>query len=1066
MQRTDVGNPRYYHKVVDCQWACPAHTNVPEYIRLIAQGRHADAYMLNRESNVFPGILGRTCDRPCEPACRRTRVDGTPVAICRLKRVAADLKGDITDRLPTIPTQKNGKRVALIGAGPASLTVANDLMPLGYEVVIFEKFDRPGGLMRVNIPAFRLPDSVLDEEIGMILDMGVDVRYNTPVTSMKALLAEGYDAIFVGTGAPKGKELDIPGRHDADQVFIGIQWLESVHFGHVTSIGPRVLIIGVGNTAMDCCRTSKRLGATEVKVIARKTRKYFKASPWELEDAEEEGIEIVENLSPLRVIVENGTLTGMEFEQFRSTEVDGKLRQESIGADRHPVRQRHPGDRAGERVARGSSATSASRSTSGTCPSSTSTRCSRRTPTCSSAATPRSAPRTSSGPWRTATTPRRRSTTTAWASRSPIARSKTCRCRARRWACTSGPTATTTIPSPRAKMVHIEMPERFDAMHLEVEKGFNDAQTRQEVERCLNCDIQTHFTDSLCIECDACLDVCPVDCLTITPQRRRTRPAHAPARAGAQPRPGAVRVWAAQAHVARDGEGRRRLPALRTLRRAMSHARVGHAQVPPPTPQSRAGNTVHDIRVTPATRVNDFAFKIATANGTGSASANGLHHAGDLPHGRSRVGQERLPVEHPGPADLVRDPRQQGRLHRPPAALRPHRRAQRRDVQAGRRRGAPTGGWLLYDSTWPLDQALVRPDIHYLGVPLAEMCNASFTGIRDRILLKNIAYAGALAALLDLDTDEVRTLLDENYGRKKTLRDANQKAVDLGYDVREGALRLPAAHPPAADGRDTRQHPDRRQHRRRPRLRLRGRDGRRVVSDHPCDVGDGGVQGVLPPVPARRGQREEQLLHPAGRRRARRSGDGDRRLVGRRARVHADVGPRHLADGRVHRPRVLRRGAGGHLRRPAHGSLDGHADAHAAGRPDALRLRVARRHAPHLPVSGRSARGVRDGRRVVRSRRALPDPRLRALGPRHRHERLDGAEADVGRRVPPRPREGAERRGARTGDAVPPLPRRGWRRHRRPHAARARTRRAPTSRAGRGTTSSAATPKTAASTRK
>src|SRR5688572_20233199 len=264
MQPTNVGNPDYYHRVVDCQWACPAHTNVPEYIRLIAQGRFTDAYMLNRESNVFPGILGRTCDRPCEPACRRTRVDGKPVAICRLKRVAADHRDEVRHLLPTAPAKKNGKKVALIGAGPASLTVANDLMPLGYQVTIFEKLSKPGGLMRINIPAFRLPEQVLDEEIGYVVDMGVDVRYNTPVESLKALLdSKEYDAVFVGSGAPKGKELEIPGRHDTDQIFIGIEWLESVHFGHVDSVGKRVLIIGVGNTAMDCCRSAKRLGATD-----------------------------------------------------------------------------------------------------------------------------------------------------------------------------------------------------------------------------------------------------------------------------------------------------------------------------------------------------------------------------------------------------------------------------------------------------------------------------------------------------------------------------------------------------------------------------------------------------------------------------------------------------------------------------------------------------------------------------------------------------------------------------------------------------------------------------------
>src|SRR5688572_13094348 len=332
MNRTDTSDPNYYHRVVDCQWACPAHTNVPEYIRMIAQGRFDDAYILNRESNVFPGILGRTCDRPCEPACRRTRVDGKPVAICRLKRVAADHKDDITHRIPKPPAAKNGKKVALVGAGPAALTVANDLMPLGYQVTIFEKQPRPGGLMRINIPAFRLPESVLDEEIGYIVNMGVTMKYDTPVTSLKSLVdSKQFDAVFVGTGAPKGKELDIPGRHETNQIFIGIEWLESIHFGHVDSVGKRVLIIGVGNTAVDCCRSAKRLGATDVKVIARKTRKYFKASSWELEDAEEEGVEILENLQPVRFIIDNGRLAGMEFDQFKSVEIDGKLQQEAIG---------------------------------------------------------------------------------------------------------------------------------------------------------------------------------------------------------------------------------------------------------------------------------------------------------------------------------------------------------------------------------------------------------------------------------------------------------------------------------------------------------------------------------------------------------------------------------------------------------------------------------------------------------------------------------------------------------------------------------------------------------------
>ena len=321
---TDASNPKNYHKVVDCQYACPAHTNVPEYLRLIAQGRYTESYLLNRESNVFPGILGRTCDRPCEPACRRGRIDGKPVAICRLKRVAADLRDDIQEYLPKAPTIRNGKRIALIGAGPASLTVANDLLPLGYEVVIYEKYARAGGLMRFNIPAFRLPVSVLDEETGYIIDMGAEVRYNTTVSSLRELLStsNNFDAVFVGSGAPKGKELDIPGRWDEgarEKIHIGIEWLGSVHFGHIDKISPRVLIIGVGNTAMDCCRTSRRLGGIDTKVVARRSRPYFKASPWELEDADEEGIRIVENHAPKRFVIEKGKLVGMEFERLRWT---------------------------------------------------------------------------------------------------------------------------------------------------------------------------------------------------------------------------------------------------------------------------------------------------------------------------------------------------------------------------------------------------------------------------------------------------------------------------------------------------------------------------------------------------------------------------------------------------------------------------------------------------------------------------------------------------------------------------------------------------------------------------
>jgi NADPH-dependent glutamate synthase beta subunit-like oxidoreductase/ferredoxin len=517
MNPTDVGNPNYYHRVVDCQWACPAHTNVPEYIRLIAQGRFTEAYMVNRESNVFPGILGRTCDRPCEPACRRVRVDGKPVAICRLKRVASDNRGEVKHLLPQAAAKKNGKKIALIGAGPASLTVANDLMPLGYEVTIFEKQPRPGGLMRINIPAFRLPEQVLDEEIGYIVDMGVDVRYNTAVSSLKDLVdSRAFDAVFVGSGAPKGKELEIPGRHDTDQIFIGIDWLEAIHFGHVDSVGKRVLIIGVGNTAMDCCRSAKRLGATDVKVIARKTRKYFKASPWELEDAEEEGVDILENLQPVRFIIENGTLTGMEFDKFQSVETDKGLKQDVIG------RETLPCDSVVLAVGQDNAFPWIERNIG-----------------------------LEFGKWDMPVVDKTTFMSTRpgvffggdaafgpaniiWAvehgHQAAISIHNYCQDIPVTQRPAQGMTLTSTKmglhewaysnnydPAQRQKMRHVDLPVRFESMTTEVEKGFTAEQTRVEVERCLNCDMETHFIPSLCIECDACIDICPVDCLTITP---------------------------------------------------------------------------------------------------------------------------------------------------------------------------------------------------------------------------------------------------------------------------------------------------------------------------------------------------------------------------------------------------------------------------------------------------------------------------------------------------------------------------------------------------------------------
>src|SRR4051812_17197196 len=336
MKPTDIGNPDYFHKVVDCQWACPAHTPVPEYIRLIAQGRYADAYMVNWVSNVFPGILGRTCDRPCEPACRRGRVEENqgekpePVAICRLKRVAADYKGDIAARLPRPAARRNGKRVACVGAGPASLAVARDLAPLGYEVTVFDSDRKAGGMMRTQIPRFRLPERVIDEETGYILDLGVNFRGGQRIDSMRALLGEGFDAIFVGCGAPRGRDLDLPGRREAAaHIHVGIDWLASVSFGHVSRIGRRVIVLGGGNTAMDCCRSSRRLGGEDVKVIVRSGFEEMKASPWEKEDAIHEGIPILNFLVPKAFLHDQGRLTGVLFERVKA-DYDAKGRRRLV----------------------------------------------------------------------------------------------------------------------------------------------------------------------------------------------------------------------------------------------------------------------------------------------------------------------------------------------------------------------------------------------------------------------------------------------------------------------------------------------------------------------------------------------------------------------------------------------------------------------------------------------------------------------------------------------------------------------------------------------------------------
>lgn len=517
MKPTNTNDPDYFHKVVDCQWACPAHTPVPEYIRLIAQGRFTDAYMVNRRSNVFPGILGRVCDRPCEPACRRGRVEDEPVAICRLKRVAADHRDEVAHLIPPKPANTNGKKIALIGAGPASLTVANDLAPLGYECTVFEAHHRAGGLMISNIPSFRLPEEVLDEEIGYIENMGVDIRLNHRINSLKDLLAEGYDAVFVGSGAPKGKDLKIEGREEAGaNIHIGIDWLEAVAFEHTDKIGDRVLIIGVGNTAMDCCRTSLRLGASDVKVMARKPREFFKASPWELEDAEDENVDIVVDHSPKRFVVENGKLTGMEFE-LMEYELDerGRITETrtvgtkiipcddvilAIGQENaFPWIERDIGiefDKWGVPVVDETTYQS-----------------------------------TLDGVFfggDSAFGPKNIIWAVEHGHQAAISIHKHCEGKSiedrlprgvnlasAKMGVNEWQYSNTFDASDRREMPMVELDSRFKNLVTEVELGFTGEQILTEVQRCLNCDVQTVFEAPLCKECDACLDICPVDCLSI-----------------------------------------------------------------------------------------------------------------------------------------------------------------------------------------------------------------------------------------------------------------------------------------------------------------------------------------------------------------------------------------------------------------------------------------------------------------------------------------------------------------------------------------------------------------------
>ena len=521
MKPTDIKNPEYFHKVVDCQYACPAHTPVPEYIRLIAEGKYTEAYMINWDSNVFPGILGRTCDRPCEPACRRGRIEKEPVAICRLKRVAADNKGDVKSLMPQGPFKPNGKKIALIGAGPASLTVARDLAPLGYELHLFDELKKGGGFMLSQIPAFRLPESVLDEEVNYILDLGIHTYFNTYVSSLKEVIEQDYDAIFVGTGAPRGKDLPkLRGRWEgAASIHIGINWLGSVAFGHTDKIGKKVIVVGGGNTAMDCCRTSRRLGGEDVKVIVRSPFADMKASPWEKEDAMHEDIPIIENHTPKSFVVEDGRLKGMMFEKVEAVydengkrslvptgeaevfvEADDVLM--AIGQENSfPWIERDIGVEFDEW----------------------------EMPVINKTTFASTHPKVFFG-GDAAFGPENIITAVAHGHQAAISIDLLCKgedlnnrlspfvnLRSQKMGIHEWAYDSEVANDPRYIVPQADKKVTLTNRKQEVELGFDIKSAFKEAQRCLNCDVQTIFTESKCIECDACVDICPTACITFTP---------------------------------------------------------------------------------------------------------------------------------------------------------------------------------------------------------------------------------------------------------------------------------------------------------------------------------------------------------------------------------------------------------------------------------------------------------------------------------------------------------------------------------------------------------------------
>jgi NADPH-dependent glutamate synthase beta subunit-like oxidoreductase len=525
VQPTNVNDPNYFHRVVDCQWACPAHTPVPEYIRLISQGRFDEAYMVNWVSNVFPGILGRTCDRPCEPACRRGRVEEEniakpePVAICRLKRVTADFKGEgVRALMPAPPKQRKGQRVACVGAGPASLTVARDLAAQGYAVTVFDGEAKAGGFMRSQVPRFRLPEEVIDEEVGYITQLGVELRGGQRIDSMKALLAEGWDAVFVGSGAPRGRDLpELPGRQaGAAQIRVGIDWLAAVSFGHVKQVGKKVLVLGGGNTAMDCCRSARRLGADSVKVLVRSTYEDMKASPWEKEDAEHEGIPILPCHSPLEFVLRDGRLVAMRFEIVESVYANGKRKLVPTGrvveepCDEVLVAVGQENAFPWIEVDAGIAFNEWGLPLLGEKSFQSTT-----------------LPQVFFG-GDAALGPKNIITAVAQGHEAAVSIDRflhgedverrppphvnlmSQKMGIHQWSYDNAP-----VNDARHKVPWAAAEAALKSIRVEVELGFDLKAAFKEAQRCLNCDVQTVFAPKLCIECDACVDICPTDCLTL-----------------------------------------------------------------------------------------------------------------------------------------------------------------------------------------------------------------------------------------------------------------------------------------------------------------------------------------------------------------------------------------------------------------------------------------------------------------------------------------------------------------------------------------------------------------------